>query len=156
MRKRSQRLWLIGAAALLLSGAVALAATALKGSMAFFYGPTDLVEKNVVRPGVSVRLGGLVKAGTVSYLPDGKMQFEITDGVSSRRVVFAGLKPDMFRENEGMIAVGRFDEAGTLVASDLIAKHDENYMPREVYETLRHRAEQAGEHGVGPAPEAGS
>ena len=141
MRKRSQRLWLIGASALLVAGAVALAATALKGSVAFFYGPTDLIEKDAVKAGANVRVGGLVAPGSVKYGEGGRLEFAITDRMNERRVVFSGLKPDLFNECEEIIAVGRFDGEGTLVADQLLAKHDEKYVPKEVYETMKARAE---------------
>jgi cytochrome c-type biogenesis protein CcmE len=157
MRKRSQRLWLIGAAALLLTGAVALAATALKGSVAFFYDPTDLVEKGVAKPGVNARVGGLVLAGSVKYPSSGTMEFDITDGKNSRHVTFAGLKPDMFAEGQGIVAVGKFDHSGELIADKLLAKHDENYMPKDVYDSLRKRAGEAGAVDYkAPKPGAGS
>lgn len=157
MRKRSQRLWLIGAAAVLLTGAVALGATALKGSVAFFYDPTALIEQDAAKPGVNARVGGLVQAGSVKYPSDGKMEFDITDGKNSRHVVFSGLKPDMFGDGQGIVAVGKFDHQGNLVADKLLAKHDESYLPKELEESLRKRAGEAGAAAYRPRPQgAGS
>ncbi len=136
MRKRSQRLWMIGAAAVLVAGAVALAATALKDTVAFFYSPSDLVEKNVIADGRSARVGGLVEVGSESHDADGMLVFRITDTKNTVPVMFDGIPPDLFREGQGVIAEGKFDGEGRLVAKRVLAKHDENYMPKEVYDAL--------------------
>src|SRR5262245_42147246 len=104
MRKRSQRLWLIGAAAVLAIGATALAATALKDTVAYFYTPSDLVEKDAVRPGKAARVGGLVEAGSVQRHMDGSMEFKITDGGAATLVTFNGSVPDLFAEGQGIVA----------------------------------------------------
>jgi cytochrome c-type biogenesis protein CcmE len=144
MRKRSQRLWMIGAAALLSAGAVALAATALKDTVAYFYVPTDLVKKNVIHEGKSARVGGLVEAGSVKQGADGSVQFKITDGANAALVTFSGLLPDLFQEGQGIVAEGTFDANGQLVAKRVLAKHDENYMPKEVYDAMRKNAGDTG------------
>jgi cytochrome c-type biogenesis protein CcmE len=141
MRKRSQRLWLIGAAGVLAAGAVALAATALQDTVAFFYGPTDLVEKHVIVEGKSARVGGLVEERSVTHDAGGLMMFRITDTKHTVPVVFDGIPPDLFREGQGVIAEGKFDAEGRLVAKRVLAKHDENYMPKETYDALRRAAE---------------
>ena len=143
MRKRSQRLWLIGAAGALALGAVALAATALQDTVAFFYAPSDLVEKNVIAEGKSARVGGLVEVGSETHGSDGALMFRITDNKHTVPVVFEGIPPDLFREGQGVVAEGKFDADGTLIASRVLAKHDENYMPKEVYDALRKDAEGA-------------
>jgi cytochrome c-type biogenesis protein CcmE len=145
MRKRSQRLWLIGAAALLAAGAVALAATALKDTVAYFYTPSDLVEKGAAQPGKSARVGGLVQTGSVTHAADGTMTFKITDGPNATLVTFDGIPPDLFAEGQGIVAEGKFDDKGELIAKRVLAKHDENYMPKEVYDSIRKRS---GEKGV--------
>jgi cytochrome c-type biogenesis protein CcmE len=136
MRKRSQRLWLIGAAVVLVGGAIALASVALKDTVAFFYSPSDLVEKNVVADGKSARVGGLVEAGSETHDSTGALLFHITDNKNSVPVVFDGIPPDLFKEGQGVIAEGRFDGEGRLIATRVLAKHDENYMPKEVHDAL--------------------
>src|SRR5262249_33242806 len=134
MRKRSQRLWLIGAAGVLAIGAVALAATALQDTVAFFYAPSDLIAKHVIVEGKSARVGGLVEEHSVSHDKAGMMMFRITDTKHTVPVVFDGIPPDLFREGQGVVAEGKFDAEGRLVAKRVLAKHDENYMPKETYD----------------------
>jgi cytochrome c-type biogenesis protein CcmE len=160
MRKRSQRLWLIGVAAVLALGATALAATALRDTMAFAYTPSQVVEKSVVRPGRSVRIGGLVEEGSIRH-QGSDLLFRITDGVNATDVSFNGIPPDLFEEGQGVVASGRFDANGLLVADKILARHDENYMPKEAYDALKAAA---GSEGVatydqshpGGKPNAGS
>jgi cytochrome c-type biogenesis protein CcmE len=141
MRKRSQRLWFIGAAALLAAGGVALAATALQDTVAFFYSPTDVITKDVAASGKNARVGGLVEVKSVGHDANGVMLFKITDNHNAVPVVFDGIPPDLFREGQGVIAEGKFDHDGRLVAKRVLAKHDENYMPKEVYDALRKEAD---------------
>lgn len=141
MRKRSQRLWLIGTAAVLVAGALALAATGLKDAMAFAYTPTQLAETSeAASAGRSVRVGGLVEAGSVSKGAGSELEFRITDNVHSVPVRFDGLVPDLFQEGQGVVAEGRMDENGRLIAKRVLARHDETYMPKEVYEAMRVQA----------------
>ncbi len=140
MRKRSQRLWLIGVASVLVIGAIALSATALKGTMAYFYMPSDVVAKQVAKPGVRARIGGLVQAGSFKRGEGAEVRFAITDGSAATPVVFDGLLPDLFAEGQGIVAEGQFDASGQLVAKRVLAKHDETYMPKEVYDGLRKKA----------------
>jgi cytochrome c-type biogenesis protein CcmE len=144
MRKRSQRLWLIGAAAVLVAGAIGLGAVALKDTVAFFYTPSDLVDRNVIAEGKSARVGGLVEVGSESHDSDGALVFKITDGKHNLPVIFDGIPPDLFKEGQGVVAEGRFDAQGQLVAKRVLAKHDENYMPKEVYDALKKNAGEAG------------
>jgi cytochrome c-type biogenesis protein CcmE len=157
MRKRSQRLWLIGAAGLLLAGALALAATGLRETVAFFYAPSDLAEKDIVRPGLSARIGGLVEDGSIRRGEAGSVQFRVTDGRHATPVSYSGLLPDLFAEGQGVVAEGRFDANGQLVARRVLARHDEDYMPKEVYEAMKRGAGEAGANAVyygdgAPAP----
>jgi cytochrome c-type biogenesis protein CcmE len=140
MRKRDQRLWFIGAAVVLAVGGVALAATALKDTVAFFYSPSDVIAKDVAASGKNARVGGLVEVKSVSHDAEGQMLFKITDNHHAVPVVFDGIPPDLFREGQGVIAEGKFDHDGRLVAKRVLAKHDENYMPKEVYDALRKEA----------------
>jgi cytochrome c-type biogenesis protein CcmE len=144
MRKRSQRLWLIGIAAVLTAGAVALAAVALQDTVAFFQSPSDIVAKGQPNTRQNVRVGGLVEVGSTSHNSGGELIFRITDGANAVPVVYDQVPPDLFKEGQGVIAEGKIDASGRLVASRVLAKHDENYMPKETYEALRKAAESQG------------
>ncbi|SEM42706.1 cytochrome c-type biogenesis protein CcmE [Sphingomonas gellani] len=132
MKPKHQRLTL----ALLGLGAVVAAAllamSALKDQAAFFYAPSDVV-KNGLPLNRDVRLGGMVAARSVKRAPDGvTVRFTVTDGQATTPVMFAGIVPDLFREGSGVVAEGRFRPDGSFVASNLLAKHDEKYMPPEM------------------------
>lgn len=137
MRKRSQRLWLIGSAALLTTGAIALAVVALQDTVAFFQSPSDIVEKGVTNIQQSIRVGGLVEKGSETHDQDGALLFKITDGKHTVPVIYHNIPPDLFEEGKGVVAEGKFDETGRLVAKRVLAKHDENYMPKETYDADR-------------------
>ena len=132
MKAKNQRLTLV----LLAIGAIGLAAllalSALKDQASFFYAPSD-VAKQGLPLGRAVRLGGMVEAGSVARAPDGvTVHFVVTDGRATTPVVFAGIVPDLFRERSGVVAEGQFQRDGHFVASNLLAKHDEKYMPPQV------------------------
>jgi cytochrome c-type biogenesis protein CcmE len=132
VKAKHQRLTL----ALLALGAVVaaglLALSALKDQAAFFYAPSD-VQKQGLPLGRGVRLGGMVAAGSVKKAGDGvTIRFTVTDGLAQVPVTFAGIVPDLFREKSGVVAEGRFQPDGSFVASNLLAKHDERYMPPQV------------------------
>ncbi len=152
MRKRSQRLWLIGAAAALTTGAVALAVVALQDTVAFFQSPSDIAAKGVENLKQSIRVGGLVEEGSETHGPDGALLFKITDGVNTVPVVYHDIPPDLFEEGKGVVAEGKFDETGRLVAKRVLAKHDENYMPKETYDALKRAAESSGNKNYGKEP----
>ncbi|HEX7741335.1 MAG TPA: cytochrome c maturation protein CcmE, partial [Sphingobium sp.] len=99
---------------------------------AYFYAPADVRSKGV-EPGKAIRLGGMVVKGSLKRAPDGvTIRFDVTDGKATVPAVFKGIAPDLFREGSGVVAEGAFDTAGTFVATNLLAKHDERYMPREL------------------------
>src|SRR4051812_22452211 len=131
MTRRQRRLVLIGSALGVLALAVGLVLTALKDSIVFFNSPTDLVEKHIA-PGTRLRIGGLVKEGTVVRGENLAVRFDVTDGKSSVPVSFQGLLPDLFREGQGIVAEGSLQASGTFKADSVLAKHDEKYMPKEV------------------------
>lgn len=109
-----------------------LAASALKDEAAYFYAPDDVKTKGV-EPGKAIRLGGMVVAGSLKKAADGvTITFDVTDGKATVPATFTGIAPDLFREGSGVVAEGAFDETGTFVATELLAKHDERYMPREL------------------------
>ncbi len=135
MKAKHQRLTLV----VLAMGAVALAAllalSALRDQASFFYAPSDVARQGVPL-GRAVRLGGMVEAGSVARAPDGvTVHFVVTDGRATTPVIFAGIVPDLFRERSGVVAEGEFKPDGRFVASNLLAKHDEKYMPPELART---------------------
>ncbi len=132
MKSKHQRLILGLAALAAIIGAGLLAASALKDEAAYFYVPADVKAKGV-EAGKAVRLGGMVERGSLAHLKDGvTIRFTVTDGKASVPVVFKGIAPDLFREGSGVVAEGAFDTSGTFIADNLLAKHDERYMPREM------------------------
>ena len=151
MRKRSQRLWMIGAAGVLVAGALALGATALRDTVSYFYAPSDLAEQGVIKPGLAARIGGLVEEDSIRSGEDGAVVFRVTDGVHAVPVSYHGLLPDLFEEGQGVVAEGEFDAQGQLVAKRVLARHDENYMPKEVYDALRNKAEGAEDYNAAGA-----
>lgn len=132
MKAKHQRLWLAGAALLAVAVAALLALSGLKDQAAFFYAPSDITPEVLVA-GRAVRLGGMVAGGSVVRAADGvTVHFRVTDGRATTPVSFAGIVPDLFRENSGVVAEGRFQRDGSFIASNLLAKHDEKYMPPEL------------------------
>lgn len=131
---KTRRMMAITIVAALLGGALALVLGALRDNIVFFYTPSEIpadVE------GRAIRLGGLVKTGSLSI--DGlKSRFTVTDGEAEIAVSFDGALPSLFREGQGVVAEGRIT-SGTLTASNVLAKHDETYMPREVADSLREK-----------------
>jgi cytochrome c-type biogenesis protein CcmE len=132
MKSKHQRLILALAALVAIIAAGLLAASALNDEAAYFYVPNDVKTKGV-EPGKAVRLGGMVEKGSLRHEADGvTIRFTVTDGKAQVPVTFKGIAPDLFREGSGVVAEGAFDTQGTFVASNLLAKHDERYMPREM------------------------
>ena len=129
---KRRRLLAVLAIAILLGGAVALVLGALRENIVFFYTPSELPANIEGRP---VRLGGLVKEGSV-FVEGLKSRFIVTDGDAEIAVSFGGALPSLFREGQGVVAEGSISD-GTLTASNVLAKHDETYMPREVADSLR-------------------
>jgi cytochrome c-type biogenesis protein CcmE len=134
MTRKQKRLAIILGLGAVLAVALGLILTALKDQIVFFRSPTD-VASGKVRAGESFRLGGLVETGTLVREEGQKVRFVVTDGPNNVTVSYGGLLPDLFREGQGVVAEGRLDGA-TFVASTVLAKHDENYMPREVKDAL--------------------
>ncbi len=136
VRPKRQRLVLAVVAAVVLAVAGIVAALALQDTAAYFKVPSDLAA-DPVPAGQTIRLGGLVKAGSVGRSADGLvLTFTVTDTAADTPVSYRGLVPDLFRENQGVIATGAFRPDGTFEARQLLAKHDENYMPPEVAKAL--------------------
>jgi cytochrome c-type biogenesis protein CcmE len=136
MTRKTRRLVLIGSALAVLAVAAALVLTALSGTITFFASPTDIAEK-AIAPGQRLRLGGLVEAGSVKRDGPSAIEFSVTDTNKAVRVAYSGIVPDLFREGQGVVAEGMIDPSGVFRADTLLAKHDENYMPKEVAEALK-------------------
>jgi cytochrome c-type biogenesis protein CcmE len=132
---------LIGVLVILAGVSVAAAITfyALRQNMLFFVSPSDIEAQNLPM-GREFRLGGLVEVGSVTRAADGlAVQFSVTDGVDSVTVNYDGILPDLFREGQGVIARGKLETTELFVAREVLAKHDENYMPPEVAEALEEK-----------------
>lgn len=141
MTRRGRRLTLIGAALGVVACAAALGlwALTLNGSLVFFYSPSEVLQKNLA-PGARLRIGGLVKAGSLVKSDGQKATFTITDNANDVGVSYQGLLPDLFREGQGVVAEGVLEGRGQFRADSntgVLAKHDERYMPREVVEALK-------------------
>ena len=143
MTRKQRRGVLIGVGLAVLTLAVGLVLFALRDSIVFFHTPSDIAEKPIAA-GERFRLGGLVAAGSVKRGEGTRVQFVVTDTLKTIPVAYEGVLPDLFKEGQGVIAEGRLDETGRLVASRVLAKHDENYMSPETYEALRKAAESNG------------
>jgi cytochrome c-type biogenesis protein CcmE len=118
------------------TAAVALGIFALKDNVLYFYGPSDVYAKHVA-PGVAFRIGGLVVRKSLQKGPGPVVRFTVTDGRRNVPVHYVGDLPALFREGQGVVAVGRLDGSGTFEASQVLAKHDEKYMPPEVVDALK-------------------
>jgi len=132
---------MVGLVVILAGVAVASAITiySLRQNMLFFVSPSD-IEVQELPLGREFRLGGLVEVGSVTRAPDGlAVQFSVTDGVDSVTVSYDGILPDLFREGQGVIARGQLESSELFVAREVLAKHDENYMPPEVAEALEEK-----------------
>jgi cytochrome c-type biogenesis protein CcmE len=136
MTRKQRRIVLIGSGLGVLLVAVLLVLSALKDSIVFFNTPTDVAEKHVA-PGARIRLGGLVANGSVTRGDALSVRFEVTDGNRSIPVTFQGILPDLFREGQGVVAEGSLDGSGVFKADNVLAKHDERYMPKDVADALK-------------------
>jgi cytochrome c-type biogenesis protein CcmE len=136
MTRKRRRLILIGGALCVLAVAVGLMLNAFRDSIVFFNSPTDVAEKHIAA-GTRIRIGGLVKAGSVVRGDDLKIRFDVTDGNRDIAVAYQGVLPDLFREGQGIVAEGALDGRGLFDADTILAKHDENYMPKEVADALK-------------------
>jgi cytochrome c-type biogenesis protein CcmE len=137
MTRKRRRLLVLLACGVGLGSAAALVLSAFSDNLVFFVSPSDLAKS--VRAGRQVRLGGLVEQGTVEKSPDGHAgaRFKVTDGNASVWVTFKGILPDLFREGQGVVVLGVEQSDGVFHASEVLAKHDETYMPKEVADALK-------------------
>ena len=137
MKPKRKRLWLLVGSLAVLGVAATLVLTALNDNIVFFYSPTQVAEK---KPTLErhFRMGGLVEAGSVKKSADGQVIFfKVTDLARTLDVTYRGQLPDLFREGQGVIAEGTLGADGVFIAREVLAKHDENYMPPEVARALR-------------------
>jgi cytochrome c-type biogenesis protein CcmE len=136
MTRKQRRLALIGTSLAVLAIAAALVLSALRDSIVFFNSPTDVAEKPPV-PGTRMRIGGLVKPGSIERGDNLLVRFAVTDGKTDIAVRYQGIVPDLFREGQGVVAEGKLDRGGVFAADTVLAKHDERYMPREIVDALK-------------------
>jgi cytochrome c-type biogenesis protein CcmE len=149
LRKR-RRIQLVAAAAALLAVATAIIGYAMRDGIEFFRTPSQVIAEPP-RAGERFRLGGLVEEGSVLRGQGAEVRFVVTDGAETTQVRFAGVLPDLFREGQGVIASGRFED-GVFVANEVLARHDESYMPKEVADALKEQG--MFRYGGGVSPQA--
>jgi len=139
---KRRRLMIVGGAILLLGVAAALVLNAFRDTVVFFFSPSEVAAR-LDDPDLALmdrrfRMGGLVEEGSVTKLEDGvTTEFVVTDGADEITVRFTGMLPTLFREGQGVVVEGRLQTPGLFIAEDVLAKHDENYMPPEVADALK-------------------
>lgn len=137
MTLRKQRMILVLLVLLGVATAAALGLSAFKDNLVFFFSPTQVLAAEAP-VGRTFRLGGLVEQGSIKREDDGlTVHFAVTDTAKTVNVVYKGILPDLFREGQGVVAQGKLTDTGTFMASEVLAKHDENYMPPEVSDALK-------------------
>lgn len=136
MTRKKRRLTMIGAALCVVGAAVGVSLYALRDSIVFFYGPTEFAQKNPA-PGTRLRIGGLVETGTFKREGNQTVVFSVTDTKHDIKVTYTGLLPDLFREGQGAVVEGTVEPNGIFKADNVLAKHDERYMPKEVADALK-------------------
>ncbi len=150
MTRKQRRLYIVGGFMLIFAAAAALVLMAFEENIVFFYSPTELarkMEQQPIPPERRLRIGGLVEEGSVQRDKDGvTMMFRITDTVEVVQVRFRGLLPDLFREGQGVVAEGGVAADGAFEATEVLAKHDETYMPKEVADALKEAGQWQGDH----------
>jgi cytochrome c-type biogenesis protein CcmE len=136
LTRKGRRLAIISAAGFTLAIAIGLILFALRDNIVFFYGPTEMAEKAPPR-GTRLRIGGLVKRGSLTHHGSSTVVFAVTDLKHDVKVSYAGLLPDLFREGQGVVAEGTVEGPGLFHADTVLAKHDERYMPKDVADKLK-------------------
>jgi cytochrome c-type biogenesis protein CcmE len=151
MTRKQRRTLFIGGGIAVLGLAAFRVLSALQDYIVFFYSPSDVAEKSM-KPGQRFRLGGLGSDGSLKRRTDTEIEFAINDGNKTINVEYTGLLPDLFREGQGVVAEGKLEPGGRFIADTVLAKHDENYMPREVADALKKQGVwQGGEAQAQPA-----
>jgi cytochrome c-type biogenesis protein CcmE len=147
--KRKRRLALVFLLLLGVGTSVALALTAFKQNLQLFYSPTQISAGEAPTDHV-IRVGGMVMAGSLQRATDSlKIHFDVTDTAKHMTVNYEGILPDLFREGQGIVAIGKIQPDGSFLATEILAKHDENYMPPEVADAVK-TAQQGGEKAANP------
>ena len=136
MKARHKRMGFILVGLVVLGLATTLVLKALDSNLSYFFSPTEVVEHKAPENHV-FRLGGLVEAGSVQRGEELTVRFVVTDNANSVNVAYTGILPDLFKEGQGVVAEGVLNAANTFVADSVLAKHDENYMPKEVADSLK-------------------
>jgi cytochrome c-type biogenesis protein CcmE len=147
--RKQKRAALILAGLALLGIAAGLVLYALKDTIVFFYTPSEIAEKNV-QPGQHFRLGGLVENGSLVRGENMTVRFAVTDMIKTVTVSYRGQLPDLFREGQGVVTEGSLDASGNFVATTVLAKHDETYMPKDVADRLKEKGVWKEGKGAGP------
>jgi cytochrome c-type biogenesis protein CcmE len=143
MTRKQKRLAVILGGLAILGVAAGLVLYALRDTIVFFYTPSEMAEKNV-QPGTRLRLGGMVEAGSWKKSNGTNQTFVVTDTIKSLQVSYDGVVPDLFREGQGVVAEGVIQADGTFIADTVLAKHDENYMPKELADSLKAKGVKLG------------
>ena len=155
MTRKRRRLWIVALCAAGLGSATALTLTAFQDNLVFFRSPSDILAE-APPPGRAFRLGGLVEEGSVrregEYAGRPAIHFRVTDGAHAVAVVFAGVLPDLFREGQGVVTQGMMGADGVFRAREVLARHDENYMPPEVADALKRSGHWNPAQGAAPPP----
>ena len=150
MTRKRRRLYIVSGFMLIFATAAALVLMAFEENIVFFYSPTELarkMEQQPIPPNRRLRIGGLVEEGSLGREKDGvTITFRVTDTVEVINVRFRGFMPDLFREGQGIVAEGSVAADGKFVATEVLAKHDETYMPKEVAEALKEAGQWQGDH----------
>jgi cytochrome c-type biogenesis protein CcmE len=155
MTRKSRRLWLVGGCMLGFGSATLLTLQAFSANIVFFMAPSQVLAQPP-SPGRTIRLGGMVVAGSLhQFRQDGQtpsVSFEVTDGQKALPVHYVGILPDLFREGQSVVALGEMRPDGSFRAAEVLAKHDETYMPKEVAAALKKSGR--WDPRFGPAPSA--
>lgn len=147
MTRKQSRSILLLSSVIALGVVVALVLFAARDGIVFFYTPSDLSERHVAI-GTRIRIGGMVVKGSWKKQPPANNQFEVTDTLKTITVSYTGLVPDLFREGQGIVTEGMLNADGTFKADTVLAKHDENYMPKEIADSLKARGVKLGQGAV--------
>ncbi|MDR3521093.1 MAG: cytochrome c maturation protein CcmE [Acidocella sp.] len=152
--RKKRRLYLLLACGIAVGSATALSLAAFSSTLTFFLGPREVLAKDPA-PGMDFRLGGIVQVGTVNTVVSNgtpTTNFRVTDGQASIPVTFTGVLPDLFREGQGIVAIGSMTSGGDFSASEVLAKHGSSYMPKDVEENLKNSGKWNPKFG--PPPDA--
>jgi cytochrome c-type biogenesis protein CcmE len=149
MTRKQTRLTIILVSLSLVAAAAGLILYAIRDTIVFFFTPSEITEKNIA-PGTRIRLGGLVEQGSLLKSNGTEVSFTVTDGTGTLKVRYNGQLPDLFREGQGVVAEGAQGTDGVFVADTVLAKHDENYMPKDVADKLKEKGVWQEGKGTGP------